>query len=159
MALVLEPSNELILHFVDYNGKHATSLYWLDETETDPAVGGALAIANAAQGISNAYLSVVEILRRARESAPGSATAGPYDRFSDKLKFFFVAEDGSPVIIEIGSPKETVLNTDHKTANRSNSAVSGFLTALQDNAVSAEGKAITYLQSANRIRPSGRKKQ
>lgn len=159
MALALAPTNELILHFVDRKGKHATSSYWIDPGETDPLGGAALLIANAAQAVSSSALVSVEIKRVAIEGSPASPTTGPYQRPADKGKYVFTGSDGSPVIIEIGAPTAGQFGASAIDIDTTVTAVSDFIAAVVTNCKTAENQAIRAYTSGFRRRPSRRKKQ
>lgn len=159
MAWVLEPTNQLLLHFVDYNGIRATSQYFIASGETNPSGGAALAIADGAQGISNDGLVATEILRHASWDAAVTPTDGPYPRPADKVKMTFTASDGSKVIMQIPAPNETILKPDHYKADPSDSALAAFIAYVEANCLSEEGAPITQFSGGYRRRPPRRKKQ
>lgn len=160
MSIVLGPTNQLILHWIDRNGKHSTMDFWLDNTEVDPTAGAALALADAAQALSNGLIFSVEIKRYAVQNAPGSPATGPYDRSADKLSFVFTGLDGSPVTYQIGGPLQSAINANRITAKVGDAGiVDAFISAIKTNATTAEGLAITSLARSYRRRPPRRKKQ
>lgn len=159
MSLVLDPTNLLILHFVDRNGKHATSQYWIDSGEVDPLSGGAADLAAKAAALSLSALVAIEIKRTAKESAPATPDTGPYQRPADKAKYVFAGADGSPVIIEIGAPTAGQFGASAITIDPTVTAVSDFVTVMKSSAKTAQGAAITGLTSGYRRRPSRRKGQ
>ncbi len=159
MSFTNEPQNQLLLHFVDQNGIRSTSGYFLANTSIDPTSGGPAAIASAAQAISNAELSSVEILRHATDLAPADPEDGPYARHSDKAALTFTAGDGTTVQLEIGAPLATIFKSDKKNVNPADSDVDAFITYFLAHAKSAEGAALIGYQRGIRKRNSRIKKQ
>lgn len=159
MAWVQTPTNQLVLHFQDYNGKRSTMKFHLDTDETDPSAGGAAAIADAAQSCSDAELSSQEILITAVNDSPASASTGPYARGADKALIVFRSEDGTPVNLEIGAPNEGILDTDHLNVDFSDSAVAALVTLMLAHACDAGGGDLVATQRGYRRRPPRRKHQ
>ena len=145
MAFVNDPTNKVILRFEDYNGKVATSEYFVDAAETDPAAGGPAALAAGAAAISSALLTATEIRIGATNSSPGSPSDGNYSRGSDKVSIWYGALDGSRPLISIGAPNGTALDADHITVKPTAATVTALLTALQTYGKTAEGAALTGL--------------
>lgn len=157
-AFALALSNVLELLFEDDNGKHASMKFFIDNTETDPAAGAAAAISTAAQNISNSALYETNILIVAEDADAGDPTTGPYDRASDKAALTFSSADGTPVILQIGAPDESIF-LDAWEVNPANSDVVALVDAMTTNAVTQEGSAILGLRKGNRRRPPRRKGQ
>jgi hypothetical protein len=157
MAFTPYATNLLKLHFKDSGGNKATSQYHLDPSETDPSAGGALAIANGAAGLSNDALTSSEIIIGATNDAPGSPTDGPYARGADKLLIALRTTSGQDLIIQIGSPNETVLASDNVHIDPTNASVIAFVTAMKNHACDESGDSVKGLQRGYRRRPAHRK--
>ena len=157
MAWVTTPTNGLVLHFEDYNGKRATSSYRIDATEVDPAAGAAAAIADAAQAMSAAELTSQEIIITAVKDDAGMPTDGPYARGADKAMIVFRTTSGRPVNFQIGSPDETILGADHLNVDPSDAAMAALITTFVSKCCDADGDAITGFQRGYRRRPPRRK--
>lgn len=158
MAFVLAPTNELLLHFKDASGKHATMRFNILNTQTDPAAGAAAAISNAAQTLSESALYETEILIVGIDPSPGSPTTGPYDRPSDKAAFKVKWSDGSHSTLQIGAP----VSSDFSNAwdvDFTDPGIVNLVAALQANAKSAGGAAYVAVTQGQRRRPSRRKTQ
>lgn len=159
MAWVQTPTNRLVLHFVDVSGKHALSEYFVATTETDPAAGGAAAIAAGAQGISNDFLSSQELIVHAVNSAPGTPIDGPYCRGADKAQVILRTTTGVPVTLQIGAPRATVFTSGKIDLDPANADVIALIAAMVAHASDAEGNAIVGMQRGYRRRPPRRKHQ
>jgi len=159
MAWELEPMNELLLHFSDYNGARATMNFWLENTETDPGAGGAAAIAAGAQGMSDDALTSVEILRHATWDEEVTPTDGPYARPSNKMNITFRATDGTKTTMQVPGPNETILAADHISIDLADAAVIAFVDYTIENILSSEGAALTGVQRGVRRIPPRLKKQ
>src|ERR1043166_8542955 len=159
MAWVTDPTNELVLHFVDLRGVKATLQFWIDASEVDPEGGSAAALAAGAQGLSNNYVDEVEILRRAHETTPGTPTDGPYARAADKAKLLFNTADGATVKMQIPSPNETIFDSGAFDVDPADAAMAAFIAYVKTNCLSEDGSVITALAKGYRTRPPRRKHQ
>ena len=157
MAWNQTPTNQLRLHFVDYNGKRSSMNFHLADDEIDPAAGGAAAIADAAQSCSDAELSSQEIIITGVNDSPAAATTGPYARGADKALIVFRSEDGTPVTLEIGAPNETILEPDHLNVDFSDASVIALVNLMLANACDAGGGDLVATQRGYRRRPPRRK--
>lgn len=158
MAFALAPSNRLILHFEDDNGKHSTMDFYVPNTDTDPAGGGPAAISVAAAAISDAALYETELMIIAENASPGSPTTGDYDRPADKAALKFNAADGSFVNMQVGGPKAAIFSNAWDV-NPSGTGMPALIAAMVANAVTQEGEAITSFHEGHRRRPPRRKGQ
>jgi len=159
MALVLGPTNQLILHWIDFNGKHSTTEFWIASSEVDPESGAALALSAACQAVSNSFLFNVEIKIYAVETTPGTPATGPYDRSADKLACVFRGSDGSPVTIQIGGPLQTVIASNRINGKPGAGDFTDFVEAFKNGALTAEGRTIVSLARSYRRRPPNRRQQ
>lgn len=159
MSWVTDPTNQLLLHFLDDAGKHATMSFNVGSGDTDPGAGGPSAISDAAAAISESALYETEVLIRASNTAPGTPTQGPYARPADKAAFVFSANDGTRPRLEIGGPNEDIVGTDSWTVDPTNAAVIALVAAMNTHATTASGGGITGLIKAQRRRPPRRKGQ
>jgi len=153
MAWDREPSNQVKIAVQDYNGKIATSDYWVSQSESDPAAGAPAAIADALQDISAGQVISVELLSRATQNAPGVAGTGPYDTVMDKLALEFNCADGSKIKLQLPGPKAALLQADHFNVDSSAALVTALVSAMTTNAVNAQGAAITGLAGGYRRIP------
>jgi len=157
MAWVLEPQVEVVYSFTDASGHRGTESYFMDSGETDPTSGGPAALGTAIQAITADAISSIACRIRAVEDDPGDPTDGPYARGADKVLLVFQADDGSEVNFEVGAPNETILDSDKINVDEGDVALTDFLTAMEDNACTAEGHELKYLKRGFRKRDSGRK--
>lgn len=157
MAWVTTPTNKFRLHFEDYSGIRSSMTFRLLASETDPAAGGAAAIADAAQGMSAAALTSQEIIIEAVQDTPGTPTDGPYCRGADKVLLVFTSENGVPVNLQIGAPNETILAADHENVDPADTALAALVAALQTYGCDADGGDIKVLTRGFRRRPPRRK--
>jgi hypothetical protein len=158
MAWIREPSNLCKIAVQDYNGKIATTEYWVPQADDDPAAGGPAAIADAIQDISSGQVITVELLSRATQDAPGVAGTGPYDTVWDKLSLDFNAADGSKVKLQLPGPKATLLQDDHFNVDPTDATVVALVAAMVANAKTAQGAPITGLAGGYRRIPPGLKR-
>lgn len=153
MAFVAQPTNEVLVHTQDYNGKNSTTQYWVANTETDPATGAPAALANGVQGIIAGAVTSVELKIHAVEASPAVAGTGPYDRVQDKALLEFYAADGSIVRFQMPGPRQTTLKADHYTVDPAAALTAALVTALLTDARTAEGLALTALTRGYRRVP------
>jgi hypothetical protein len=158
MAFTLMPSNQLIVHVVDASGKKATSQYYVDSGETNPASGAPAAISAAVQGMSNGLVYQTEILRHAINATPGTPSTGNFARVMDKMSLTFNTAAGDNVTIQIPGPLDTILGPDGVKVDPTDALIVALIAGLQADGVSAGGADITSLQRGNRRWPKGLKK-
>ncbi len=159
MAFVNEPENELIVHGSDRSGARATLQTWIESTEVDPEAGAAAAIGAGVQGVSNDAITSVEILRHATQTSAVTPTAGPYQRPSDKAIMVFQGSDGSPAVMQIPAPQETILDSGAINVDPTDTAAAAFIAYVIANCLTAEGAPITSFVRGYRRRPPRLKKQ
>lgn len=158
MAWIAAPTTQLIVQVLDANGKTATTNYFLPATETDPAAGGALAIADAVQDLTSGWVTTAAIRARAVNNAPGVASTGPYDSVDDKLNLEFSCADGSTVVLQLPGPLANTLAADNFHVNPAAVNVAALVAAMVLNGKSASGAAITGLAGGYRRMPPRTKK-
>jgi len=158
MSFDPEPTNELLLEFLDDGGKHATMRYNVSNEETDPSTGTAGDIAAAAAQLSKSAMINQSILIRAFNTAPGTPTAGPYARPADKLDLTLQGADGTRPHIQIGGPNESDF-TNGIDWDPTDTHVAALIAALKTNAKTASGADITGVINGFRRRPPRRKGQ
>jgi hypothetical protein len=158
MSWVAAPTNELLLHFKDDNGKHSTMRMNVATSETNPSGGGAATISAAAQAITDSALYETELLIVAIWNAAVTPTTGPYDRPADKVQFKIKADDGSHVTLNVGAPIAAIFS-DAWNVNFGNSLVIALMTALFAHANTAGGASFAAATQGVRRRPPRRKGQ
>lgn len=153
MAYVAQPTNLCRIGLVDFNGKKATTEYFVAATEVDPGTGAPAALAVGVQGISNSLVNSVEVQIYAINNAPGTAGTGPYDRVQDKLELTYLCADGSEVVIQIPGPKQSVLQANNFDVDPADPLIAALTAALVANGRSAQGAAIVGLARGYRRVP------
>jgi len=158
MSFALAPSNRLVLHFADENGKTATMDFYVPNTVTDPTATGPATISSTAQALSDSALYETELMIIAEDPTPGTPDSGPYDRPADKAALRFGTADGSFINLQIGGPYATIFSNAWDV-DPSNALITALTTALVDNGVNQEGAAIVAFDQGHRRRPPRRKGQ
>lgn len=153
MAYVAQPTNLCRIGLVDFNGKRASTEYFVQASEVDPTSGAPAALALGVQGISNSLVNSVEVQIYAINGAPGTAGTGPYDRVQDKLELTFLCADGSEVVLQIPGPKQAVLQPNNFDVDPTDPLITALVAAMVANGRSAQGAAIVGLARGYRRVP------
>lgn len=153
MAYVAQPTNLCRIGLVDFNGKHSSTEYFVQASETDPTTGAPAALALGVQGISNSLVNSVEVQIYAINNAPGTAGTGPYDRVQDKLELTFLCADGSEVVLQLPGPKQTTLLPNNFDVDPNDTLIQALVSAMVTNGRSAQGAAIVGLSRGYRRVP------
>lgn len=153
MAYVVQPTNLCKIGLVDFNGKRATTEYFVSASQTDPGAGAPAALAVAVQGISNNLVNSVEVLIHSTNDAPGVAGTGPYDRVQDKLELTYACADGSEVVLQLPGPRQTTLKANNFDVDPTDTLIAALTAALTAGGLSAQGSPIIGLSRGYRRVP------
>lgn len=158
MAWNAAPTKKLVLGVIDFTGKIATTEYWVDATEDDPASGGCAELTEAVQGISAGWVQTVSLQATAVNDTPGSPATGPYDNVQTKLDLEFQCADGSTVTLQLPGPLASTLGSDNYHVNPAASNITALVNAMKTNGRSASGSEIIGLANGYRRTPPRLKK-
>lgn len=127
---------------IDGNSRHAKTVYYVADGETDPEGTAETALLDAQEGLTATGITAVTLLPFDASSL-GTQTDGPYNRIADKAVFLFADENGTEHKYELPGPKEDIFLSDGKTIDSTNTDVIAFVAAVLDTCKTTNGDDLT----------------
>lgn len=157
MAIVLGPTNLLLMTVTDRSGKYATTGVHVASTVTGITDAAVVALKNAVQGMSDGALMKLELKRYAINNAPGLAAIGPYDTTRDKVLFEWQDVNGIPMKMEIPGPNAEIFEPNGITVTLDNAEVIALDEAMRAAGATAEGTDLARITKGYRKQNKGLK--